>query len=126
MTRGTSTQFTPWSRARRVAMLAAIPAAMLAVPAQAGAQATEVEIYGFVAPRCWVAKPALVPSIIDAFVSRGGAICNHATPLLRSKMRVLNADGTLMEYFQPAFDLIPGRSKTTGRAALEIVVSPQI
>jgi hypothetical protein len=80
----------------------------------------EVGVYGYVAPRCWVAKPATPQPIADMPASRPRVICNQATPRLESNVRALNADGTL-ERVQPT-----NPAHKSGRAALEIVVSPQI
>jgi len=84
--------------------------------AQTGPQ---VELNGFVAPRCWVASPATLQPIADTPASRPRVICNQATPRLQSNVRTLNADGTL-ERVRPTT-----AAQQSGRAALEIVVSPQ-
>jgi len=91
--------------------------AIFAAPAQAQ-DGPQVDIYGYVAPRCWVAK---APSGIEMVEARPRVICNQAAPKLASSVRALKVDGTLAERAQPT---VPGQ--LSGRKALEIIVSPQI
>jgi hypothetical protein len=93
----------------------AISFTIFAVPAQ-GQAGPQVDLYGYVAPRCWVADPETFRPIADAPLPR--VICNQATPMLKSQVRTLNADGTLAERVHS--------QQLPARAALEIVVSPQI
>ncbi|AQR72837.1 hypothetical protein [Sphingomonas sp. LM7] len=98
--------------------------AVLAGPAQADT-GPQVDLNGYVKPRCWVANPATFQPSADMPAPRPHAICNQSTPMLRSNVRTLNADGTLAE-IQPAAELQPTQPQLSGRAALEIVVSPQL
>jgi len=93
---------------------------MLVVPVQAQT-GPQVEIYGYVAPRCWVANPAALGPVAGVPESLPRVICNQATPRLQSNVRTLNADGTRVERVEQT-----DPAQLSGRAALEILVSPQI
>lgn len=99
-------------------------AATVAMPAQA--QTAQVEVYGYVAPRCWVANTASWQPNADGSVLPPRAICNQATPRMESRMRTLAADGTLVQILPASFDPKAPLAKASGRAAMEIVVSPQL
>ena len=97
-------------RARRLAKSTLFAAAILCaipyLPAQAQT-GPEVAIYGYVAPRCWVAAGSR-------------PICNQGTPLLRSTVRALIVE-TPIARTQPA-----GLSTMQAQEAREILVSPQL
>jgi hypothetical protein len=97
---------------------AAFAGATIAMPAQA--QTSQVEVSGYVAPRCWVQ-----PSAEGMLLPR--AICNQSTPRLESRMRTLGDDGALTAMLIPAaYDPREGFAQQSARAAMEIVVSPQL
>lgn len=95
------------------------------MPAQA--QTSQVDIYGYVAPRCWVSNASTWQPSMDAATLPPRAICNQSAPHQESRMRALNADGTLSAQMIPvAFTTGPGLPQQTARTAMEIVVSPQL
>lgn len=100
--------------------MAAAMACAFAATAQAQ-DGPQIDIYGYVAPRCWVASQPAPQPVADMAVPRPRVICNQATPALRSNVRALNADGTLAERVRQS-----GSDQLSARAALEIVVSPQL
>lgn len=82
-------------------------------PSPAGAQqGSRFDIQGYVAPRCWVAKPAPV----QAFGTQGQAICNQARPALQSHIHMLNPDQ----------EVRPVSNGQPTPMAWEITVSPQL
>jgi hypothetical protein len=82
-------------------------------PSSAGAQqGPRFDIHGYVAPRCWVAKPAPV----QAFGAQGQAICNQARPALQSHIHMLNPD----------LEVRPVSNGQPTPMAWEITVSPQL
>lgn len=94
----------------------ALAISLTMIPAEAQAQARQqIEISGYVAPRCWAVRSPLQPAANGPLLPR--VICNQSNPRLRSRLRMLDADGALVTR-------IP--TQIAGRAALEIVVSPQI
>lgn len=97
--------------------------ATLAMPAQA--QTAQVEVYGYVAPRCWVANTTNWQPSADGSMMPPRAICNQATPRMESRMRSVAADGTLVQMMPASFDPRTPFANASGRAAMEIVVSPQ-
>lgn len=99
---------------------------MGAVPAQAQTS-QQLEVYGYVAPRCWVSDSATRQLSADGTVLPPRAICNHATPRQESRVRTLNADGSLKALMVPAaFHTNAVAPQNTGRTAMEILVSPQL
>jgi len=107
-------------------MAAAITLCFTMCLAPAAAQTgPQVDLYGYVAPRCWVVSAKALQPVADAPLLRPRVICNQATPALRSQVRALNADGTLAERLRPLADSRPAGEQQSGRAALEIIVSPQ-
>jgi hypothetical protein len=117
-----------WTRTRRrfsdigrTVATVALFFTMFAAPvaAQTGPQ---IDLYGYVAPRCWVTRVATVEPLAEAQAPRARVICNQATPALRSQVRALNPDGTLSERRA----LQPTSGQQSGRTALEIIVSPQL
>lgn len=108
------------SEASWAASAVALSCAVLAAPAQAQ-DGPQIDIYGYVAPRCWVASQPAAQPIADTALPRPRVICNQAAPALQSNVRALNADGTLAERIRQS-----GPDQLTARAALEIIVSPQL
>lgn len=102
------------------AMTAVVSVTLVVMPASAQ-NGPQVDLYGYVAPRCWVANPVTLQPAADAGVSRPRVICNQATPRLSTNVRTLDADGTRVQRVQQS-----DPAQLSGRAALEIVVSPQI
>ncbi len=95
--------------------------------AAAPAMADEVQgvaIYGFVAPRCWVAAPTAMPTETGLAAIRPRAICNEARPVLLTKSRSIAADGTLVKPVSGSPDAAVTAASLSPRAALEIVVTP--
>lgn len=120
MKRDESLRHNSLADARWTVSTVAISFTILAAPAQAQS-GPQVDLYGYVAPRCWVANPSMLQPIAEA--PRPRVICNQSTPALKSQVRTLNADGTLAEVLPPQ-PTTP--AQLSGRAALEIVVSPQL
>ncbi|NIJ18680.1 hypothetical protein FHS95_000349 [Sphingomonas naasensis] len=102
------------------AMTAVVSVTLVVMPA-AAQNGPQVDLYGYVAPRCWVANPVMLQPAADTAISRPRVICNQATPRLSTNVRTLEADGTRIQRVQQS---VPAQQ--SGRAALEIVVSPQI
>lgn len=95
----------------------------LAAPAMAE-EVNQIAVYGEVAPRCWVADPMNVITTKAAVqVTPARAICNQARPILASQVRTIGSDGALMKRVPAATDR---QAPLSPRAALEIVVTPQL
>jgi hypothetical protein len=97
--------------------------ATFAIPAQA--QTSQLDLFGYVAPRCWVSSGSTLPNT-DGAVLPPRAICNQSAPRLESRMRTLNADGTLTTQMIPVALTTQDAPQEPSRAALEIVVTPQL
>jgi hypothetical protein len=98
---------------------------MVVMPAQAQTS-QQLQVYGYVTPRCWVANARTMQPDADGLIGAPRAICNQSAPNLVSHMRTLNADGTLTTKLI-ATNLPQGQlPQLSARAAMEIVVSPQI
>jgi hypothetical protein len=109
---------------RRIAVLLGLPFALAAMPAQAQTTGS-IGVSGYVAPRCWAVAASPHPAIAEILAPRGRAICNYATPMLRSTLRLLDVDGT-PEEIQPSTGRTADPAQLSGRAALEITVSPHL
>jgi len=113
----------PWSKA--VWTASALIGGVFAMPAQA--QTSQVDIYGYVAPRCWVSNASTWQPALDGTTLPPSAICNQSAPHQESRLRALNADGTLTAQMIPvALTTGPALPQQPGRTAMEIVVSPQL
>lgn len=104
--------------------------ATLAIPAQAQTR-QQVDLYGYVAPRCWVATARMPQPIADQPSPLFGATCNQAVPRLQSQVRSFNSDGTLATRVvsldgAAAGNRAEGMEQVAGRRALEIIVSPRV
>ena len=104
--------------------------ATLAIPAQAQTR-QQIDLYGYVAPRCWVATARMPQPITDQPSPLFGAICIQGVPRLQSQVRSFNADGTLatrVVSLDRVADANPaeGEPQVAGRTALEIIVSPRV
>ena len=102
----------------------AAPAKQTQLPS-AAQSAAEVDITGHVAPRCWVSDPKAVVVTSTPAANARRAVCNH------SVARSVSENWTVMAKLQrqPRSTLrpIPVQSaEFSSRAALEIVVSPQV
>lgn len=97
-------------------LVAATPATAEDVP--------QIGIYGYVAPRCWVAAPAVMPENAATPAIRPRAICNEARPMLATEIRAIAADGTLVKRLPASADPPPATASLSSRTALEIVVTP--
>ncbi|MGK6354661.1 hypothetical protein ACMGDH_05475 [Sphingomonas sp. DT-207] len=90
-----------------------------------------MDLYGYVAPRCWVATARMPQPIADQPAPLLGAVCNQSVPRLQSQVRSFNADGTLatrvvsLDRMADA-DPAEGGAQVAGRTALEIIVSPRV
>jgi hypothetical protein len=113
-----------------VAAAIAIPFALLATPAQAQNR-QQVDLYGYVAARCWVATARMPQPIADQPAPLFGAVCNQAVPRLQSQVRSFNADGTLATRVVSLDRAANGNpaeraGQVASRTALEIIVSPRV
>ena len=102
----------------------AICASTLSIPAAAESGA-DIAIGGEVAPRCWVANPAIMLTNAPTMSVARRAICNQSVPRLVAEVRGLGPDGKVLRrtsYKVSRAQALP----ISSRAALEIVVSPQI
>jgi len=108
----------------RIARAALVLAGMAcAAPAMAD-EVNPIAIYGEVAPRCWVAHPMKITATNAALqVTPARAICNQARPVLLTEVRMIDADGALINRVPVAADRATPLST---RTALEIVVTPQL
>lgn len=98
---------------------------MAVTPAQAQTS-QQLQVYGYVTPRCWVASAQTMQPDADGSIRAPRAICNQSAPNLVSHIRTLNADGTLTTKMI-ATTLPQGQlPQLSARAAMEIVVSPQV
>jgi hypothetical protein len=113
------------ARIRAIAAQSTCIAALLCSVPSAAQSAAEVDITGHVAPRCWVSDPKAVVVMSTPAANARRAVCNH------SVARSVSENWTVMAKLQrqPRGPLrpIPVQSaEFSSRAALEIVVSPQV
>lgn len=110
--------------------IAVIALALTTIAAPALAQDRQrIDLYGYVAPRCWVAPSRPIEPLANQPAPAAGAVCNQAVPRLQSQVRGLNADGTLRTRVVELGDMqaaADAPEQLSGRTALEIIVSPRI
>jgi hypothetical protein len=96
-----------------------------AMPAQAQTSQS-LDVYGYVAPRCWVSQ-ASAQWGADGAMLAPRAICNQSAPLTQSNLRALNADGTPVVQMLPVTLSSQGHlPQQSARTAMEIVISPRL
>lgn len=105
----------------------ALPCASAIAVSPAQAQTSQsVQVYGYVAPRCWVSNASVQPDVHGSGLAPH-AICNQSTPRTESHLRALNGDGTLVTQRIPAnFVAQAGLPQQSARTAMEIVISPRV
>jgi len=110
------------NRIARAAIVLAIMGA--AAPAMAN-EVNQIDIYGEVAPRCWVSRPVKIAATDAAAVQvmPARAICNQARPVLLTEVRMIDSEGALVKRAPAAADR---SAPFSPRTALEIVVTPQL
>jgi hypothetical protein len=95
------------------------------MPAQAQTSQS-LDVYGYVAPRCWVSN-ASTQWGGDGALPAPRAICNQSTPLTQSHLRPLNMDGTpVVQMLAGALYTEAGLPQQSARTAMEIVISPRV
>lgn len=106
------------------AMAVALPLLLFVPPVQAQ-NGPQIDLYGYVAPRCWVARSAPFQPAAETAAPRPRVICNQAVPRLSENIRALGDDGMLVQRVQPAA-AADRAAQLSGRTAMEILVSPRI
>ncbi|MGL3820682.1 hypothetical protein [Sphingopyxis sp. R3-92] len=87
-------------------------------------EVNQIDIYGEVAPRCWVSRPMKIAATDAAVqVTPARAICNQARPVLLTEVRMIDSEGALVKRAPAAADR---SAPFSPRTALEIVVTPQL
>lgn len=95
------------------------------MPAQAQTSQS-LDVYGYVAPRCWVSN-AQSQWGADGAMLAPRAICNQSAPLTRSSLRALNVQGEPVVRMLPAaFSVQDDLPQQSARTAMEIVISPRV